>query len=481
MTGRRPPLAEEPRTPRTATDVLVIYVDQWRWDALGCLGSAANTPVLDGLAARGVHFDHAFVQSPVCMPSRVSMLTGRYPSALGITHMGVPVPETTETVAGILARRGWRTANIGKLHFQPHANRDHTLPHPSYGFDTLVLSEEPGPYADDYRAWVEATDPESTALVSSGLPPAAQTWLNELGATPAQPGDTARADYATVRPCAAPAELTHTAWVATRTIDHLRGLGAHERSLTIASFFAPHSPFHVPQRFLDLYDASTLPLPALTAAEQVAQREAGITDDQLRAIRRGYFAAISEVDHHVGRILDAVDARGRRDDTLVVFVADHGDWLGDHLRFAKGYPADDPVSRVPLIMSWPAGASQPGRVSSTIVEAVDVLPTILDTLGVPVPTTAQGRSLHRLLTTGDDVREPEVALTEHLGWRSMRTREHRYVIRTDGTEHLWRVVDDPMGEDEVVDDRESIVAAHRKTLLQRMLAIESALPRTWPY
>ncbi|MGL5929706.1 MAG: sulfatase family protein [Dermatophilaceae bacterium] len=467
--------------PRTALDVLILYVDQWRWDALGCLGSPARTPVLDRLAAGGVHFDHAFVQSPVCMPSRVSTLTGQYPSALGITHMGVPVPETTETIATILARRGWRTANIGKLHFQPHANRDHTLRHPAYGFTDLVLSEEPGPYEDDYRAWVRATDPEAEAMISSGLPPAAHTWHQVLGTAPADPGDTSRSDYATVRVFEAAAELTHTAWVATRTIDHLRGLGEHERSLTIASFFAPHPPFHVPQRFLDRYDPSSLPLPALTADERSRQAATGVTDDQLRVIRHGYLAAISEVDHHVGRILDAVDARGRRDDTVVVFVSDHGEWLGDHLRLAKGFPADDPVSRVPLIVSWPSGVSRPGRTCSTLVEAVDIVPTVLDALGVPVPSTVQGRSLHRVLVTGDDARDPEVAITEHRGWRSVRTRDHRYVITADGTEHLWFVGEDPTNEVEVVEGRESLVAAHRKTLLQRMLTVERPLPRTWPY
>ena len=380
--------------PGKADNVLIVYTDQWRWDALGSLGSPAQTPVLDELAAGGVHFDHAFVQSPVCMPSRVSMLTGKYPSTLGITHMGVPVPEATETVASIVGRRGLRTANIGKLHFLPHANRDHTLPHPMYGFDELVLSDEPGVYEDDYRAWLRAIDPAAADSFTCGLPPAAETWQATLGIHRNGSNIGARDDYDGARVFEASEELTHSAWVATRTIEHLRSLSAKEPSLTIASFFSPHPPFHVPQRFLDLYDRDTLPLPALSAAELAQQAQGEITDEQLRAIRHGYYAAISEVDFHIGRILDVLEELGRRDNTLIVFVSDHGEWLGDHLRFAKGYPADDAVSRVPLIFSWPAGVTEPGRRETTLVEAVDIVPTILDALGIATPTPLQGRSLH---------------------------------------------------------------------------------------
>ncbi|CAN5313874.1 arylsulfatase [soil metagenome] len=465
------------------SNVLIVYTDQWRWDALGCLGSPALTPAIDGLAARGVLFDHAFVQSPVCMPSRVSMLTGQYPSSLGITQMGVPVPEATETIASVVRRRGWHTANIGKLHFQPHANRDHTLPHPSYGFDDLVLSEEPGVYDDDYLAWVRAINPGAAEKVGAGLPPAAVTWRSALGiAAPAKGTDEARDDYAGVRVFDAPAELTHSAWVATRTIDHLNSLGANEPSLTIASFFSPHSPYHVPQQYLDLYDRDSLPLPALTDADRAQQVDQGITDDHLRTIRHGYYAAISEVDHHVGRILETLESLGRADNTIVVFVADHGEWLGDHLRFAKGFPADDPISRVPLIFCWPRGINDPGRTVSSIVEAVDIAPTILDLIGIPIPTPMQGQSLRENLTTIEvPARQLEVGITEHQGWRSMRTATHRYIIRADGTEHLWHVADDPTNATEVTDDRDALLATHRKLLLRHTLAIERTHPRTWAY
>ncbi len=130
-------------------NILLIYTDQLRWDALGVNGNReVKTPHLDALAAEGVNFDRHFVQSPLCMPSRVSFLSGQYPATLGITQMGVPVPEELQILPHYLKPAGYKTANIGKLHFLPHANRDHRDLHPSYGFDQLEISDEPGVYED---------------------------------------------------------------------------------------------------------------------------------------------------------------------------------------------------------------------------------------------------------------------------------------------------------------------------------------------
>lgn len=156
-------------------NILIIYTDQQRWDALGANGNPdIHTPNLDKLAAESVNFDHCFVQNPVCMPSRASMLTGRYPSALGITHMGVPVPRDTVTLPHMVRGYGYHCANIGKLHFLPHADRDHRKLYPDYGFDQLEISDEPGCYEDAYRARVRRVAPDQLDNLSVGLPPAAR-------------------------------------------------------------------------------------------------------------------------------------------------------------------------------------------------------------------------------------------------------------------------------------------------------------------
>ncbi len=463
-----------------APDVLLIYTDQWRWDALGCAGGSAVTPHLDALAAAGVRFATAVVQSPVCMPSRASMLTGRLPSSLGITRMGIPVPEETPTIASMLRPRGWHTASIGKLHLLPHADRDFSSPHPSYGFDTLVVSDEPGVYEDDYRAWVRAQDPGALEHLPAALPPAAAVWQQTM-----EPGhddgDQGRDDYADAHVFGADSSLTHTAWVATRTIEHLEALPTGQPAFTIASFFSPHSPYAVPQRFYDLYDRSALPLPTWDDADRASARRAGLTEDRLRAVRHGYLAACSEVDHHVGRLLGALDRLGRAENTLVIFLADHGEWLGDHARLAKGYPADDPVSRVPLLARWPAAAVA-GHVEEHVVELLDVLPTVLEACGVPAPPELQGASLLPALR-GEPLEGPEAAVTEHEDWTSVRTAGHHYLVHADGVEHLWDLRSDPGEHVDLAADPAAAgeVARHRLLLLQRLLRARRTLARTWPY
>lgn len=463
-------------------DVLLVYTDQWRWDALGCAGWPVHTPNLDRLAAEGVRFPRAVVQSPVCMPSRVSMLTGRLPSDLRITRMGIPVPPDTRTVADLLGPRGWHTATIGKLHFLPHANRDHSQPQPSYGFDTMVVSDEPGVYDDDYHAWLRRVAPESLELISRELPPAAAVWQNTLGhGTDAARATTARDDFAGTHVFAADESLTHSAWVATRTIEHLTSLPAGRPAFTIASFFSPHAPYWVPQRFYDLYDRSTLPLPQLTPKERSRAEVAGLTVERLRAVRHGYFAACSEVDFHVGRLLQKLEQLGRAENTLVVFLSDHGEWLGDHARFAKGFPADDPVARVPLIIRWP-GHTTDGHIAEAVVEALDVVPTLLDACGVPAPPELQGDSLVPMLR-GGELDRPEVAITEHDDWTSIRSTTHHYVVTADGTELLWDLSLDPQESEDVAAEpgQSDALARHRGLLVGRLLRARRTLPRTWPY
>src|SRR5262245_36679323 len=312
-------------------NVLLIYTDQLRWDALGCNGNPdVQTPNLDRLAARGVTFRRHFVQSPVCMPSRVSFLTGRYPSALGITHMGVPAPEDTGTLPCLLKPYGYACANIGKLHFLPHANRDHREVHPSYGFDVLEVSDEPGPYEDAYRAWVRRLAPEHLDAISPGLPPLAAAWRRAMGV---EDPVTHPEERFPKRPLAfrAPAHLTHAAFVAERSIDFIGGAdgaggaGAHPRWggpwLCVASFYSPHSPWIAPQEFLDRYDPASFRLPAFPA--EVDARRAGTDYDEagLRAARHGYYAMVSEVDHHVGRLLAALEETGQAEDTVVLVTS----------------------------------------------------------------------------------------------------------------------------------------------------------------
>lgn len=480
-------------------NILIIYTDQQRWDALGINGNCdIQTPNLDRLACEGVNFDHYFVQNPVCMPSRISFLSGQYPSTLGITHMGVPVPDDTVTLPKLLHPYGYRCANIGKLHFLPHANRDHRTVHPDYGFDHLEIADEPGPYEDAYRAWVRRKKPDQLDKISPGLPPMAARWYEHMRIedtvehpTVNQADGGGRFDFKGAIPFPGDDDVTFSAFVADQTMNYLESQSSKRPFLCIAGFYSPHSPWIAPQRFLDLYDPQTLSLPEYPPDVDARRPKNGTIDEiysdaQLRSARHGYFAMVSEVDHYVGLILQKLDELGLADNTIIVFTSDHGEWLGEHLRYGKGYPGHDCVSRVPLLVRMPGGAS--GVRCQEIAEGVDVVPTLLDCAGIQNPPHLQGRSLHPALVSSDDLAvdkllRSKTALMESTAWKMLRSERYRYVAHADSREFLYDL-QLPLGQYQDVASNpiyDDALTSMRHMMLQRLIEMERPLPRVWPY
>ncbi|MDA0709621.1 MAG: sulfatase-like hydrolase/transferase [bacterium] len=462
-------------------NILLIYTDQHRWDAMGVNGNPdVQTPNMDRLADEGVNFDHYFIQNPVCMPSRASFLTGQYPSTLGITHMGVPVPENVVTLPKMLRNSGYHSANIGKLHFLPHANRNHSEGHPDYGFDQLEISDEPGPYEDAYRAWVRRIAPDQLDHLSVGLPPAAAQWYQMMHVQ-----DPVRhpEERFPKRPIAFPGgdAFTHTAWIADRSIQYMK---ERARSggpfLCVAGIYSPHSPWVAPRRFLDLYDPQLLSLPTFPPEVDEKRKPGHCDDAELRLARQGYYGMVSEVDYHVGQMLEALEDLGLTQETIVIFTSDHGEWLGEHLKYGKGYPGHDCVSRVPLLMRVPG--TEGGRRISSLVEGVDMVPTVLDLCGVPVPPHLQGSSLAGVLA-GEAEPAKDVALMEFTGWKMIRSKTHRYVAHEDGREFLYDLRMQ-WGEYRDISGYPSsavALAQHRQLLIRRLISMERPLKKTWAY
>lgn len=462
-------------------NILILYTDQQRWDALGAAGNPhIHTPNLDRLAGEGVRFDRFHVQNPVCMPSRYSFLTGQYCSTLRVLDNGVPVPEDAATLPRLLRPYGYSCANIGKLHFLPHANRDHRSAHPDYGFDHLEISDEPGCYEDAYRAWIRARDPRELAYASLGLPPAAEPLDGVV-----RPGD--RVAHPPERfpfrplPYRGRSDFTQTAFVAEQTSEYLRGHCRQDKPfLCIAGFYSPHSPWVAPQEFLDLYDPADLPIAQFPETMSRERQGHVYSDEELRGAVHGYYAMCSEVDHHVGRILQTLGQCGLAEDTIVVFTADHGEFLGEYLNYGKGFPAPDCIARVPCIVRWPRGIAEPGRVCPHLVEAVDMVPTLLECAGIPVPRHIQGKALP-LAPDAPPVRQS--ALTEMRHARSLRTRQHHYIVRLDGSETLYDL-DLPHGQytDKAGDPAyRDLLAELRLAMLGRLLQLTSPLPRAAHY
>ncbi len=358
-------------------NILWICTDQQRWDTIHSLGNPhIHTPNLDRLAASGVAFDRTYCQSPICTPSRASFLTGRYPSTVhgcmnGNERWAGAAPLITRT----LADAGYDCGLVGKLHLSAAMGR--IEPRPDDGYRVFHWSHHP---ADDW--------PEGHHY---------NHWLKARGI-----------DYWTTKRKLGyiPAEHHQTTWCADKTIEFIE----EKRStpwLWSLNCFDPHPAFDPPQEYRDRYDEDSLPGPLFRESDLAAQRRLAGIQFQSTARRPEvfngkrqqllYWAQIDLIDEQVGRIMDALKRTGQLENTVVIFMSDHGETCGDHGLLSKGCRFYESLVRVPLIISWP-GHFEQGIVRQELVELTDIAPSLLELAGLPGGGRMQGRSLLPLLT-----------------------------------------------------------------------------------
>ena len=373
-----PTVAERP-------NVLWICTDQQRFDTIRALGNARiNTPHLDRLVAGGVAFTEAYSQSPVCTPSRAAFLTGRYPRTTRCRQNGQAIPPDERLVTRLLADAGYTCGLAGKLHLSSCAG-GRVEQRIDDGYSTFHWSHHPQPDWPEnaYTQWLAARG----------------TAWDELYAGPATP-------YVKH---GVPAEFHQTTWCAEKAVEFIRQ-NAGRPWLFSFNCFDPHHPFDPPAEYLRRYDPDEMPLPKYRPGElenkphyqrldhEWAHNEPGsfhvaaMSDDDRRQVTAAYYAMIELIDTQVGRMLDALDETGQRENTVVVFMSDHGEMLGDHGIYLKGPHCYDEAIRVPLIVSWP-GRFRAGLRSDALVELVDLAPTLLEAAGLEVPERMQGRTL----------------------------------------------------------------------------------------
>jgi len=379
--------------------VLVLMADQYRWDCLSIAGEAGllpqgaslpKTPNLDRLAHDGVWFPKAFCPLPVCTPSRYSLLSGLYVHQHGgWTNRCTLTPEI-ETFPKALRRAGYGTHAVGKMHLTPT--------YLDVGFDTMELAEQNGPgrYEDDYHRELMAAG----LVPSSDLIDQEREWRE---GAPAAYRETFGAERSNL-----PEEWHSTTWIGDRAVraidrwtegprqpsDQEKQRGPGQPQLLMASFVKPHHPFDPPAPWDTMYDPDALtPLPGWTdeAPEDDLAYNAGffphesLTEPALRRVMAHYYATITQLDHQIGRMLAALDRKGLYERTMIVFTADHGEYLGYHHLLLKGGQMYEPLIRVPLIVK-PAGApAVNSQMSEVRASTIDVAPTILRGVGLDVP------------------------------------------------------------------------------------------------
>jgi uncharacterized sulfatase len=402
--------------PKHRKNILFITSDQQHWSALGYLNPEVSTPHLDRLVKYGTTFHRAYTVNPTCTPTRASWITGLYPSQHGAYSLGTKLMEDIPTVGDIFQEHSYRTALVGKAHFQPLRSTDeypslesypilHDLDFwrnfngPFYGFQHVELARNHTDEAhagQHYALWME----------EKGY----KDWRKYFlpGHDRLNPGD----------PWEIPEEIHYNAWIAERTNALMEAYQESEENFFLwASFFDPHPQYMVPEPYASMYDPEMVTVPEFREGEfddkpphfKLSQQE----DPDFSAYREPggngihgsgshlrsreerakniamMYGMMTMLDKYIGVILDKLDELGLTEDTLVCFTSDHGDLYGQHGLVAKAIHHYEDLLRVPLVVRMP-GTIPAGRVSDALQSTVDLPQTFLSIAGLPVPRRMAG-------------------------------------------------------------------------------------------
>ncbi len=404
--------------------------DQLRFDALGCYGNGIiRTPNIDRLAARGVTFDNAYSNTPVCMPARHSLISGQNAFEIDMADNCRHYPFIRYPLARQLKNKGYYTCAVGKMHFMPA--REH------FGFDKLILSEElPGHICDDeYLQFL------------------CENGYSHVG----EPNGKRSENYYKPQVSPLPENVHSDFFVAENSIRVIEK-NRNRNFFLFTSFVKPHPPFEPCGGYERMYPPESLPEPSRTQADlkpldrmvevQNDYKINGIeniTKEQEALLKSRYYGCITQLDVQVGRILDALDKYGLTEETLIIFTSDHGEMMGDHYSYGKRTYFEQSC-RIPMIISKP-GECLSGLRDSQLVSLKDVYSTILEYAGEPIPEICSGLSLYPLLK-GCKIRLRD-KLTAEFGYGvdfkcMMRFGKYKYIYFADGgAEALYDLESDP--------------------------------------
>ena len=473
--------------------ILFITTDQQRFDALGCNGGLiARTPNIDALAATGINYNRAHPQNVVCMPSRSTMITGQHVATHGVWMNGVPLPNDAPSVATTLHDAGYKTALIGKAHFEPFldpflrfvenqlANSGaHSLiedGHLHRGFDHMESAGHGGMGSFHYAQWLMKNHPEAVGMYYRVLDMSLQVSAEGGGDTGAP-----QAHLNNI-----PREWYHTDWVADRAIAWLDSLDADADWFCWVSFPDPHHPWDPPASETHRVNWRDLDLPA-GYPQNRAQREAildnkpaqwrkwydgefvsnyeaplkwipnTLTDDQVREVNALTHIENELIDEAVGRMMKRIDERGWGADTDVLFSTDHGEFQGDFGLLFKGPYHVDSLMRIPLI--WrpaPSAGINPATVDAPVGH-VSLASTFCHITGLPQPDYAEAPRLpineneatelghERVLTEWDSVLFGKIVRLRSIcrdGWVATACMPGSLHDGTEG--ELYNLANDPL-------------------------------------
>lgn len=361
-------------------NILIILADQHRYDCLGCNGNLdVKTPNLDALAQDGIIYENCCTTFPVCTPARYSFITGLYPHQhLGLSNHS-SIPSALPTFPKILKKSGYQTQCIGKMHYTPT--------YADLGFEKMILAEQDGPgrFDDDYHRYlkehklVDKTDlfdqvPEYRMKTS-------KDYFTNFGTEESNLTD----------------EHYSTTWIGNHACEAIEAWDDGDHLLMVG-FIKPHHPFDAPPPWSKMYDPEKLHiLPGWT--DQILENDGkykkgyfdytSLSQTALKKMMAQYYAAISQIDHNIGKMIKILKKKELYDNTLIIYMSDHGDFLGFHHLGLKGNYMYDPLIKIPLIMKYPMNVGK-GQRKSELTSIIDISATLIEQSGNILPNTMWG-------------------------------------------------------------------------------------------
>lgn len=412
-------------------NILYLLADQMRYDALACNGAPiCRTPNLDTLAANGVRFTSAYTSNALCSPARASILTGLYPHNHGqLANTGNfngvfdRCMRDRETYFSHLKAEGYQTGYIGKLHLEKDGDGSF------WGIDYWHSS------SDFHRE-----------LCEQGID-------YDFGVHEVQPLEWGK-DAPFCGSSVLDAGQHHDAWVANRTIDMLEQFREGSPFAICASFHGPHFPYAVPKPYDSMYDPEDVPRwvnfdetfdykPIVQQKELMRWNTSHLTWRDWQKVIAVNWGYCTFIDEQVGRVIRALKELGLYENTAIVFTSDHGDMLGSHRLFNKGFNMYEEAYHIPCIMRVPGHSGV--KDCSAFVSLIDLMPTFLDIAGIQPPDGIDGRSVLPLLDSGGVPGWRECLLAEFNGYES--TLLTMRMVRKE----KWKYIYNPFAEDELYD------------------------------
>ena len=454
-------------------NVLIIMCDQLNQKALGCYGGPVATPNIDKLASEGLIFNNAVCPYPVCSPSRASIYLGKYPHEHGIAHNvmkvdypEIPSPETEEgitdsdtTLIKLLYEQGYDTHHYGKWHLTEKPVSylpDHFHEHHQYSAEMMRIFNSVSQLPREQWMWwygwalPVTVDPSYTEALAS----ASEEFLNGY-----------YSEFVTkIGRLDLPVETNFDVRVADKTVEAINNTGK-EPFLIVGSFNYPHDPNVVPSPYYDMYDPDKIKLPDnYNSRDPFFDQDWGrvvvknIGKNGVKEFLRIYYASVHLIDDQVGRILEALENSGKKDNTIVVFTADHGDMTANQGMIWKSTRAFyNDVMKVPLIISYPSKIKPDG--TDVPINLSDLAPTLLSLTNQEIPPSMSGIDYSEFLLDPENVNPPqEYVLCERIQSNQEHTRDRKnagpgsfaimsaswkYIRYPDDHEFLYHLSEDP--------------------------------------